>query len=149
MDNNFTFPNFEPYDRIKVCGNIIGVRYLIDIRGFYPIIIGKADKPEIWLYTKINNVVVPVVEKNIAKTPQIKVYMDHVSINLKVFDIGNNKWIDIINLIYNGIDMPTINILDLRPLGFEIYGDDECLNLGKCKMKGNTVIDSFAFIGVG
>lgn len=150
MDNkNFTFPDFKPYDRINVCGNIIGAKYLIDIRGFHPIIIGEADKPEIWLYTRINNIIVPIVERNIPKTPQVKVYMDNVSISYKIFDIGNNSWIDIINLIYKGVKIPTINKLDLRPLGVEMFGDARSLFLGKSKFSGNTSVGSYAFIGVG
>ena len=150
MDNkNFTFPDFKPYDRLNVCSNIIGAKYLIDFRGFYPIIIGQADKPEIWLYTKINDVIIPIVEKNIPKTPQVKFFMDSVSINYKLFDIGNNKWIDIINLIYKGVKIPTINKLDLRPLGIEMYGDSECLNMGPNKISNNTAIGAHAFIGIG
>jgi hypothetical protein len=141
-------PVFTPYEKIKICSNIFGTKFLIDISGFYPIIIGKDEIPLIWLYSKINDVVVTLVDRNIPCTPQIKVEIDTYRMDIRVFDMVKKIWIDMLKIDFSDKNQPCIDLIDLRPIGFNLFGDKDVLSISNHKFKEMKVIGGQSVFGV-
>lgn len=149
MEKQFEIPQFTPYETINFCHNIVSVRFLISGKNFYPLFIGKDTIPKVWIYSKIDGVVLPIVENNIAKTPQVRVNIDNyiTQLSVNILDLSTNTWVDMLKIDYR-TNIPNVYCLNLKPIGYDIYGDNGSLNVGKQRIYGNS-ISGFSLIGIG
>lgn len=133
-------PNFEPYKILKIGNNVLGVKYILNISGYIPLIIGKGKVPKIWIYFKYNEMFIPVVEENISKTNQVVQHHDKdlKEISFNMLNNKENKWITLINVSYFN-DVPNIKKLDLRPLGVNVYLVNNCLCIGSMQLENNRI----------
>ena len=137
---------YQPFEQIIFCSNIlIEAGAIIKIGDFEPIIIGKGLKfPAIWLKARDKNKNwISIVERSVSLSPQIEIIND---IKLNTTTITTK---DVIILKAQEIDSTcTVNILDLRPLGLNIFGNEQLLKVGEGEFRGNTMKGVGAFIGI-
>lgn len=131
---NNTPSNYKPYHQLIICSNkLVDCNYFIDHNGFYPILIGQELIPLIWINNRIekNN---PIVEQSISKDTRIKIDINVLEKKLTVRLLGYNgvKNDIILNMTYDN-NNAIVDILDMRPLGYNIYGDSKGITAG-----GNT-----------
>jgi len=145
MKNNLP-SEYQPFERLMICSNIlIGAGAIVKIGDFEPILVGKGlILPAIWLRARAKNKNwISLVERSVSLSPQIEIIND---IALKTTTI---KTKDVIILKAQQVDSTCIiNILDLRPLGLNIFGDEQLLKVGAGEFRGNTMQGIGAFIGI-
>lgn len=145
-----SFPEINPFEKIKICGNVIGVKkYIFEIRGYVPFIINKSkeDRPLVWFYAKSerNKKIICIVEENKSKHEQVNCRDDG---DLLVFNIQNpatQEWVTFFKMIISKQFIPEIEELDLRPLGVNIHGRNDELIIGKTSLKNNIIIGPEVF----
>lgn len=145
-------PNFTPFEKLKVCGNIIGTRYIFQIDDYIPLIVGKSidNTPLVWAYAKLsNNDVICVVNKNSSNHRQISCENLDDLLLFKIKHPTEEKWIIFFKLIVSKWFIPEIVKLDLRPFGLNIYGDDDSLFIGNTCLKDNNIVGSEVFFKIG
>lgn len=141
-------PDFIPYKILKLCSNILCVRFIIEISGFYPIIIGRGEIPLVWLFVKMDNVILPLVEKNLPRTPQIKIFISESTLRLSVYDINKKDWVELVQIVFEDPNEPDINYIDLRPIGISLFGNENELNIGGLKLANNRFEGSEVLVGI-
>jgi hypothetical protein len=136
---------YQPFEKLIICSNVlIGTGAFFKVGEIEPLLIGKGlNLPTIWLRARANkNNWIPVVERSIILSQQLEIINDIVTntTTIKMKDIviiqAQQKKIECI-----------INKLDLRPLGLNIFGDENLLEVGAGKFKGNTMKGGGAFFG--
>lgn len=146
MDNVNVTEKFVPYDRIIVGSNEISCNYLININGFYPIIIGKGDTPRIWLYVMVNGNRMVLVNDSKEMYNWIKIRIDKtkktVSIVLKESDKPD---LVILFADFENEGVFSINKMNLKPIGLSVISNEKELIVGNNHLSGNIVsgVDSF------
>lgn len=153
--NKFKFPSqFVPYERLTVCNNeLVNCKAILNHKGFYPILIGKGIFPQIWIYSKyrrytqISNI--PLVERSISNVNYLKVDidLDKQLLTIKYLDYNEFSQNVILSMSYANLD-PVIDILDLRPIGYDIYGSSSGLNAGTGLFSGNTMVNIDAMFAI-
>lgn len=124
---------YKPYEEIILCGNrLINVNKIFDDNGFIPILIGedKAKKrPLIWLNAKTKDGVINLIDKSrsLINIIYINDYKNDNQIDVILNDQGEKH---IIVQIENLDSIPSITKLDLRTMGYNIYGNENTLNVG-------------------
>ena len=145
MANNIIYPEgYQVIPEIVICSNKgTNGTQLISMGNVIPVIFGKGLIPIVWLYMKVNDIWETVVSGNTSNSSQVTVIMDQVSRNIIV------KTIDIILIDATMINDNScvVNKLDLRPIGFNIYGDNTELQLGGIRLSGNGFNGSKFMIG--
>lgn len=139
--------NYIPFSELSVCSNTIsGGGNLVAVGDVLPLLIGKGDKPKIWLQaladTK-NNKFVIIVEESISKHPAVKVYEESGSLNIMISEelILSVKMLDEESVV--------VEKLDFRPIGLNMYGDSSSLTVGGGMFSGNSMSGGGTLIGFG
>lgn len=139
--------NYRPYKKLIICSNIlIDCKFIISIGDKLPILIGANKKPLIWLSAIID--------------PKKKHYQDLVVASEAIHPLvtieENNNLLNITaqnQLILSiGSEQPdsaTIYKIDLRPIGLNIFGDENVLQIGTNKFSSNTFQNVETMIGFG
>ncbi|WP_067609836.1 hypothetical protein [Marinobacter sp. UBA4489] len=138
---------FTPYPSLVVCSNTIsGGGHIVAVGETLPLLIGKGDKPKIWLQAVQNaktNSFVTIVEASISKHPSVKVYeeTDH----LRIVISGEV----VLSVISPSSEEAIIDKLDFRPIGLNMVGDNSSLMVGGSVFSGNSIHGGGTFIGLG
>ncbi|MBO0592927.1 hypothetical protein I2486_16100 [Cellulophaga sp. E16_2] len=124
--------DYIPSDSITMCSNLItNYNFLFNINGLVPILIGQGELPRIWIYARTSDGNYGlVVDDSVSKNGLIKVDVFIKEKYVEVIDLFDGR--NVILSVYFG-DNFNIKVLDLRPLGYNIYGNEEKLVIG-----GNT-----------
>jgi hypothetical protein len=140
---------FMPYDTILIGSNEVSCRYLININGFYPIIIGKGEIPHIWIYAMIRDNEIVLVNDSKKSYDRIEVDIDKTKkeITIKLKDIPQPD-IVILSASFDNERVFNIKKLDLTPIGLSVISDEEKLMIGTNCIKGNIVQGVDSFIGL-
>ena len=148
-----SFNNFNTYNEDVVGSNrLINTKHILkSSEGWTPLVIRKSldGKPILWLS-------VAIVEDNkrtgyIEVVQENRVVFDRKDLDFKVTEFGFIIKIDSTTICEAGdVEENSIEIfkLDLRPLGLNIYGDHNILNIGTNKMSRNTSSNSEAMFGI-
>lgn len=142
---------YIPYDRVNFCSNIlINVRYLINDKDFYPLLIGKGNIPKIWIYAKEQNRnSTKLVEKSISLLPSVlSVNINDDSKRLSVVSHEKSNQTTILEIDYYSNEVLNVEQLDLRPIGYNIIGNKDGLLIGNNTVKRNTLQGVQSFIGL-
>lgn len=133
--------DYAPYSKLILCGNtLLNVGKIIDDNGFNPLLIGenkKNNSPLVWLKSRSNNGFIYLINKS-------KPLVNIISVN----NYSNDKQLDVIlenkgeKFILLQIEyckeIPSVTKVDLRPIGYNFYGDEDSLHIGTSTMSGNT-----------
>lgn len=131
---------FENYPLIIFCSNkLIEVSNIIDDKGTFPIEIKKDhnNKPIISITANNNGEPIKVIENNKILFSAIKVnkYLNDSKIEV-VLNSSQGKYIIMEFIMEN--NSPNVNKFDLKPFGYNIYGDEKGLIVGGTTLQNNT-----------
>lgn len=127
------------YQNITFCGNTFkNLKYLIDDNGFIPFLIGVGDIPRLWIYTKKEQNAVVVVQDSIAILPVVRVDIlnDEKKLSVELNQVPGATNTRIFEMDFSA-EIPVVALLDLRPIGYNVFGDTTQLNIGEQKYQGN------------
>jgi len=109
-----------------------------------PVLVGKGEKPQVWLQALPNpdkSEFVTIVEASISKHQAVKVFEDSGALNIHVG--GTN----VLSVRVTGEDSAEISLLDLRPLGINLHGNNSELKVGGSIFSKNSFAGGGAMIG--
>ncbi len=139
--------SYTPYDKLIVCSNtLIGGVNVVAIGEALPLLIGKGDKPRIWLQAiaKPNSSeFVSVVEESIPTHPAVRIYEEKNVIKIEASGIL------ILAVKLTGENSAEVEALDFRPLGLNMHGTKDSLMVGGSTFSQNTMSGGKVFIGLG
>jgi hypothetical protein len=128
--------SYKPFDVLTLCSNrIIGARYLVSMGEVIPIILGQGDKPMVWLQAAADpkgETFTTVVEASISMHPAIKVLQVEDALEVSI----NNT--TVLKIKSNEKGSASVEKLDMRPLGINMFGDNTKLEVGGMTLAGNS-----------
>ncbi|RBO82381.1 hypothetical protein [Marinomonas aquiplantarum] len=139
--------SYQPYEKLTICSNsLIGGGHLVELAGALPLIIGYGEKPQVWLQAFSNPEkmeFVSVVENSVSKFPAVEVKEIEGSIIitiqgkqvLKVRNVSNREAV--------------VENMDLRPIGLNLYGDANNMNMPNGSFSGNSMSGGGVLLGFG
>jgi hypothetical protein len=137
MKNFSGFPEgYSPYKLLNVCGNrLLNGTILMSAWGELPFLIGQGNKPQIWMraiQSPGDKRLVSIVEASISQHQLVRVEQADKQLVVKI------QGATVLRIEQTGPDQALISELDLRPLGFNVYGNVGQLNAGGMIMIGST-----------
>lgn len=139
--------NYIPFNTLKVCSNTIsGGGNLVAIDEVLPLLIGKGEKPKIWLQALADSkskTFVTIVEESISKHSSVKVFEESGLLNIIISEelVLSVKMLD--------QDTVVVEKLDFRPIGLNIHGDSSSLIVGGGTFSGNSMSGGGTLLGLG
>lgn len=128
---------YVPYSLLSVCGNrLYGGALIMAVGGDLPILIGAGFKPQIWLRavrSPGNKDLVSLVESSISKNPLVTVEEIGRQIVVKV------KGATVLRVEQTGDSQALVTEMDLRVLGFNVYGGMNSLTVGGSSFSSNSL----------
>ncbi|MBO2891173.1 hypothetical protein [Pseudomonas asiatica] len=136
---------YKPYQKIRICSNtIIGGGVLFSIGGQFPMLIGEGELPKIWLSALENPIsksLVNVVEESRSVHEWVEVEQVGVGYIVKVFG-------KVVMAVSVGLDgVMEISSLDLRILGFNIFGDAKILTMSGMSFQNTSFEGASVIVG--
>jgi hypothetical protein len=139
---------YVPYERVTLCGNeVIGPSLILTLGNSVPILIGKGASPLVWLQalTAPNSEDFRlVVEASIPKHPAMTV----LSTKSDAIEIRTGPVL-VLRVAYSNADHAVIDMIDLRPLGINLYGDTGKLHVGNMSFAGSTFNNLAVLVAFG
>lgn len=139
--------NYTPYDTLLVCSNkISGGAKIASIDGIYPLLIGKGKRPLIWLQAIVDSKsrkFEEIITESVSKHPLVNLFDDGSSIHVKV---SGEK---ILSLRLKESNVAEVHFLDLRPIGLDIHGNKNSLQVGFASFSNSSMSGGGALVGVG
>lgn len=127
---------YIPYQNLNLCSNtIIGGGHLMVVGEIVPLLVGSGETPKIWLQAPTDNTgksYVPLVVESVATYPSVTVTSDGAS--LSIFAGGTQ----VLHITQLSRDSAVIDIMDLRPIGFNVFGTATSLQAGGMKFSTST-----------
>jgi hypothetical protein len=139
--------SYQPYEKLTICSNsLIGGGHVVELAGVLPLIIGYGEKPQVWLQAISNPEkmeFVSVVENSVSKfsTVEVKEIDGSIIITiqgkqvLKVRNVSNSEAV--------------VENMDLRPIGLNLYGDANNMNIPNGSISGNSMSGGGVLLGLG
>lgn len=148
MTTGYKLPEFySPYETLVVCSNnLSGGGYILAIGDVLPVLVGKGKKPQVWLQALSNpekNEFLTIVEASMSKHPAVTVFEESGVLNIHVG--GKN----VLSVRVTDEDSAEISLLDLRPLGIDLHGNNSELKVGNSTFSRNSFTGGVAMIGFG
>lgn len=136
---------YEPYEKVKICSNYLGGEtFILAVDDVLPILVGKGNKPQIWIQA-ISDVAtksfVQLVEASIPLFPFVRVIAEDGVISV----IFNGQ--KIISMQPQDDGVIDIFQMDFSPIGFNIVGDSNHLRAGGIEFSSSTFSGVGTFIG--
>jgi hypothetical protein len=139
--------SYTPYKTLVVCSNTLsGGGNILAIGEVLPVLVGKGEKPQVWLQALSNpdkNEFITIVEASISKHQAVKVFEDSDALNIHVG--GTN----VLSVRVIGDDSAEVFSLDLRPLGINLHGNNSVLKVGNSTFSRNSFAGRGTMIGFG
>lgn len=148
MITRYNLPkSYSPYEKLVVCSNTLsGGGHILAIGEVLPVLVGKGEKPQVWLQALSNpdkSEFITIVEASISKYQAVKVFEDNGALNIHV---GGTR---VLSVRVTGEDIAEIFMIDLRPLGINLYGNNSELKVGNSTFSGNSFAGGGTMIGFG
>lgn len=143
---NINIPsNYKAYSKVELCSNTLeDVKYFFGIGNNPPIIIGKGENnPICWLYMKNNDSWNEIISANKSNHPSLQVFAHEKKLLIQLNDTI------ILDSYETNQNTLVIQKLDLRPIGLNIEGDTNSLNIGGNTISQNSISGGKFFIGLG
>ena len=139
--------SYQPYDKLTICSNsLIGGGHLVELAGALPLIIGYGEKPQVWLQAVSNPEkmeFVSVVENSVSKFPAVEVKEIDGSI---IITIQGKQVLKVRNVSKSEA---VVENMDLRPIGLNLYGDGNNMNMPNGSFSGNSMSGGGVLLGLG
>ena len=138
---------FNPYKELELAKNkLIDGIALFSVNDFIPLLIGKGDNPEIWIYIPSDSKGEswqPLVKKNRSLHAQVQVENKGNSVVVTTPD-GI-----VLEVKECGDDQAVITKLNLRPFGINVFLEGKGLNVMGSSMIGNKIVGAKVMVGIG
>lgn len=139
--------SYSPYEKLVICSNsMLGGGHIVAVGDVLPLVIGKGEKPQIWLQA-INNPetkeFVSIIEASVSKHPAVEILETDGSIEVTIQD---NK---ILVVRAESENKAVVSHLDLRPIGLNLVGNASSLSVGGSTLSGNSMAGGGVLIGFG
>ena len=149
MEKELKISNYPSHlkklEKLDICSNIlIGGGDLIKIENFVPLIIGAGATPKIWITIKIANNLIELIKENLTENNQIKIEISQSLRKVKIF--AENKIIISAKMINDNECL--VDELDLRPIGLNIFGNTNELNIAGTNLSNNSISGAKFLIGM-
>jgi hypothetical protein len=135
------------YPKLTLCSNtMIGGGHLLEVRGKLPILIGKGPVPQIWLQVPTNQNATEfavIVTASVSTHPAIVVSESESAVTVTA--AGQQ----VLRIYSPSPDEAVVDQLDLRPLGYNVFGDSKELNAGGMRLSRNTATGAQVLIALG
>lgn len=132
---------YKPYQKLTVCSNVlIGGGHLVALGEVLPLLVGSGESPTVWLQAPTDltgKSYVSLVSASVASHPAVTVISNRQGLTVSVGGVP------VIHVAQVDSESAVIDLLDLRPIGLNIYGDGTSLTAGGSSFSQNT------FSGVG
>jgi len=137
MITRTTLPStYKPYQKLTVCSNVlIGGGHLVVLGEVLPLLVGSGEGPTIWLQAptdKSGKSYVPLVTASVASHPAVGVVSNRDGLTVSIAGVP------VIHVKQASQDSAVIDLLDLRPVGLNIYGNASSLTAGGTTLSQNT-----------
>ncbi|MEI2514475.1 hypothetical protein [Acinetobacter soli] len=141
--------DYSELQTLNLCSNkIIGGGFPFSLNGGLPLIVGSGTTPNIWLQA-VNNSnskdLILLVDKNISTVKEISVTKPENG----VIEVYFKNQIKILRVKSTGSNTAVVSVLDLRPIGLNIFGNQSELKIGGSSFSTNTVQGAKVFLGLG
>lgn len=139
--------NFQTLNELNVCSNkIIGGGNIIGIDNFAPLLIGDGIIPAVWLYARIDKVNwTAIVKESESFHSQIQIIANKINREV-IIKIENTI---ILSAKMTSDKICTVDSIDLRPIGFNVYGNANNFQIANSSFNGNTFQGVSFMIGFG
>ncbi len=139
--------SYRSYTNLTVCSNtLIGGGHIVAVGDVLPLIIGKGDKPQIWLQA-LNNPetkeFISIVENSVSKNPAVKILEVNGSVNVTV------QGTKVLSVKQVSEDSAVVDFMDLRPLGLNLSGNASSMSVGGSSFSGNSMQGGSVLISLG
>lgn len=141
--------NYLPYDELRLCGNTLKTVKIPFLIGETPLLlIGKNSVPQVWLSAQTSpgsHQGESLVEENRSLNPAV--YVD-------VQDGSRTVYVKLSNIVIIKVRAQSktnavIDLLDLRPIGLNVYGDQSGLSFATNTFAGNSMMNSRVAFAIG
>lgn len=140
--------DYKAFQTLNLCSNkVLGGGFPFSLGNELPLLIGNGPGPVIWLQAVQNSAtkeLVLLVDRNVPTVKGVEVTKPEEGV-IEIF-IGATK---ILRIKKTGGDSAIISTLDLRPIGLNIIGNQDNLNIGGSSFSGNTFRGAQVVIGLG
>ncbi|NOT81421.1 MAG: hypothetical protein HOP01_01660 [Gallionella sp.] len=127
---------YKPYQQLKVCSNtLIGGGNLIALGEVLPLLVGSGESPLIWLQAPTDETgknYISLVAASVASHHAVSVVNDKNGLTVSV---GGTP---LLLVKQTSAKSAEIKLLDLRPIGLNIYGNETSLTAGGATFSHNT-----------
>lgn len=129
--------SYVPYRELVFCTNrLIDVSVIMDYHSVVPLLVGRGPVPQVWLQAPTNAQGTDfrrLVTASVSMQAGVQVKAD--ANGLSVLVAGQRL------LHVRGISQESaeVDLLDLRPIGLEVHGDDRSLHVANIELAFNTV----------
>jgi hypothetical protein len=91
-----------------------------------------------WIYTKKDLNQVVVVQDSVAILPVIRVdiFSKEKKLSVEFIQVSGVVNTKIFEMDFSA-EIPIVTLIDLRPVGYNVFGDSTALNIGEQKYQGN------------
>ncbi len=145
---DFDLPTqYEPFETVRIGSNTLkNVKALASVGSNLPILIGRGLTPRVWISIPADQTGsrwYPLVKDNFSTHPDIK-----VEARAKVTYVRTPQG-TVLTALRVSDDVLSIQKLDLRPFGLNIYADERSLHVMGSKLSNNEFTNVQVVIGVG
>jgi hypothetical protein len=139
--------SYKPYKRLDVCSNILlGGAYLVALGEVLPLLVGSGEAPMVWLQapTEPNGKnYVLLVSASVSAHPAVAIVGGKEGLTVS---LGTTI---VLRVSQTDPDNAVIDLLDLRPIGLNIWGTASGLTAGDARLSGNTFSGGGSLIAFG
>lgn len=139
--------SFKPYKKLLVCSNsLFDGGHIVSIGDVIPLIVGEGVKPQVWLQALADTggkEFTTVVENSVSKHPSVEVR--EVSDSLVISVHGKS----VLRIRQTSQHNAEIDLMDLRPVGLNLYGDSSSMHVGGGTFSRNSMRGGGILIGLG
>lgn len=146
--STFDFPTqYEPYGTLRIGTNVLqNVKALVSVGSNVPLLIGKGPTPRLWLSIPSDTTGrnwYPLIKDNFSSHSDVE-----VEARSKVLYVRTSKG-TVLTAILASEDVLSIQKLDLRPFGLNVYADEGSLHVMGNTLARNEFRNIEVVIGVG
>ncbi|MFZ5842565.1 MAG: hypothetical protein ACOY3E_06630 [Pseudomonadota bacterium] len=138
---------YAPYQSVNFCSNnIIGGGHIFAMGKVVPLLVGVGPAPRVWLQAVAaadSKEFVTVVADSVSMHPAVNVSISGSRLVVSI----NGK--PILTAEASGKQSATVSEVDFRPIGLNIFGNSEALNLGGMRLSHNTMSGVGVAFGLG
>lgn len=147
MTNTDMPTSYTPLKTLKICSNTLsGGGKLVAIGDNTPLLIGDGETPKVWLKAIADaqsNTFISIVEDSVSKHPNVKILNKDGLLTVKVANVI------VLEVTKTGEGEATADKLDLRPIGLNIFGDSNTLNVSGNSFSRSSMSGGGTLIGFG